>query len=100
MWGIGWIFTGTTGGIQEVLLFSVLVGQSNGRKTLHSLKVWSARKDFVLGKHTVKNAVFVNPGKMFLPSLNIKMWFIKHFVTALKTAVKVSSTSNFTNLSG
>jgi hypothetical protein len=36
------------------------------------VEVWPARENFILGKHNVKNASFVNPDKMFVPPLNIK----------------------------
>jgi hypothetical protein len=74
-------FYSTAHGIYSynVLLVFLVVGHSSNRKTLH----WPAREDFFLGKHTVKKVPFVNPRKVLLPSLHIKLWLMKDFVKAL-----------------
>jgi hypothetical protein len=54
------------------------------------VKKWPARGDFVPGKHDVKNASLVNPVKLLLFSLHIKLGLMKNFVKDLGKVMRVS----------
>lgn len=44
---------------------------------------WPARKDFTPGKFNVKSVPLVNPERVFLPPLHIKLGLMKNFVKAM-----------------
>lgn len=46
-------------------------------------KDWPLRQEFIINKHNVKKQPLVNPAKILMPPLHIKLGLIKQFVKAL-----------------
>ena len=49
----------------------------------YSQKEWPARKEFVPGRLNVQHVPLVDPQKIYLPHLHIKLGFFKNFVKAM-----------------
>ena len=48
-------------------------------------KHWDPRPKPTVGQYNIKNSAFVEPAKILLPPLHIKLGLMKNFVRALKT---------------
>jgi hypothetical protein len=68
-------------GYTSIAVF-LLVGQASNKKH-YIVKDSPTREDFVPGKHNVRNAPLVNPEKVLLPPLRIKLGLLKNYVKAL-----------------
>jgi hypothetical protein len=56
---------------------------SRDDKAHYEVKEWPPRSDFVVGKHNVQHQPLVDPQKIYLPPLHIKLGLMKNFVKAL-----------------
>jgi hypothetical protein len=56
---------------------------SRDRKIHYVLKQWPKRNSLIPGKKNVVNNKLVNPEKVFLPPLDIKLGLLKNFVKAM-----------------
>ena len=56
---------------------------SRDTKAHYQKQVWPKREEFVVGEKNVKNIPLINPKKVLLPPLHIKLGLIKQFVKAL-----------------
>ena len=56
---------------------------SRDTKAHYQKQVWPKREEFVVGEKNVKNISLINPKKVLLPPLHIKLGLIKQFVKAL-----------------
>ena len=59
------------------------VWDSRDTKAHYQKQVWPKREEFVVGEKNVKNIPLINPKKVLLPPLHIKLGLIKQFVKAL-----------------
>ena len=51
----------------------------------YNQKEWPARKEFVPGRFNVQRVPLVDPQKIYLPPLHIKLGSFKNFVRAMKS---------------
>jgi hypothetical protein len=65
------------------------------------VKVWQAREYFVPRKPNIKNILFMNPEKVFLPRIHIRLGLMRNFVETLDKIVEgfIYLRSKFPNLS-
>ena len=56
---------------------------SRDTKAHYQKQVWLKREEFVVGEKNVKNIPQINPKKVLLPPLHMKLGLIKQFVKAL-----------------
>jgi len=56
------------------------------------VKYWRTRENFVPAKYNVKYSSLVNPGKVLIPPLHIKLGLVKDFMRDIKKVVKLSFT--------
>ena len=50
----------------------------------HSTKtIWPPREEIVVGRYNMKHTPLINPQKVYLPPLHIKLRFMKNFVKAM-----------------
>lgn len=74
---------GLQGGYTKNMCFLCL-WDSRADSEHYKRKVWPARKEFAPGKSNVEHAPLVDPSKVILPPLHIKLGLIKNFVKKLK----------------
>jgi hypothetical protein len=56
---------------------------SRDRKYYYIQKLWPKRESLVPGQKNVTNTQLINPEKVYLPPLHIKLGLIKKFVKAM-----------------
>jgi len=62
---------------------SFVNGNSRARSLLYSRKDWPARKSLEPGIMNVENKPLVEPSKVLLPSMHLKLGLMKNFVKAM-----------------
>lgn len=91
---------GLQGGYTKYCCFLCL-WDSRAKQDHYKRKIWPVRNEYVPGKMNVKNTCLVDPQKIILPPLHIKLGLMKNFIKALdktKPAFQYLCTV-FTNLS-
>ena len=73
---------GMQGGFTKYLCYLCL-WDSRDTKAHYQKQVWPKREEFVVGEKNIKNIPLINPKKVLLPPLHIKLGLIKQFVKAL-----------------
>ena len=76
-----WV-AGLQRGLKKFCCFLCLWDSWDAKKH-YGIKKWPLRKLYEVGKQNVKNVLLVNPKKIILPPLHIKLGFVKNFVKAL-----------------
>lgn len=76
------LLTGLQSGFTKYCCFLCL-WDSRDTKNHYTVKEWPIRKSYVTGKENVKNIPLVEPDKIILPPLHIKLGLMKNFVKAL-----------------
>lgn len=76
------LLTGLQGGFTKYCCFLCL-WDSRDTKNHYTVKEWPVRKSYISGKENVKNTPLVEPSKVILPPLHIKLGLMKNFVKAL-----------------
>ena len=70
------------GGFTKYLCY-LFLWDSRDTKAHYQKQVWPKREEFVVGEKNAKNIQLINPKKVLLPPLHIKLCLIKQFVKAL-----------------
>jgi hypothetical protein len=76
------ILLGLQGGYTKYPCFLCL-WDSRADSSHYTHKVWPKRKHFIPGSHNVKDSPLIDPKKVLLPPLHIKLGLMKNYVKAL-----------------